>query len=470
MPNDPKINPHFPQPNADQPVHDAAGNDPAELERLLNADPARRDEPGWFGRLPIHAAADKGNAASLQLLLASGASAVAKEGLHQQTPLHFAVGADSLACVNLLLQAGSDVNATDARGETPIFYAQSRSVIERLADAGAKLDVYSDRGQYAFQYCAAYIRSIEVMQFWLEHRVDLNHCPNFGWPALNALCGMVYTPSEVNDYKRELALLDLFVEHGANVSLLDKCGNSALFDACINRHFPLADRLLQRGADPNQSCRSGDTPLHAAVFRKHEELARLLLDHGADVNALNRHHQTPFDICPDDSIRLLLTSQHRPVERPTPTPEECIERLRMIPRFRHTVAETCTEEEISGLERQLGVPFPSAYRRFLTLFGQGFGDFMTSDRWTFQLNDLPEIGRDAEYDEYCDLPDNYFVFADRSGCFWVYFIADGKSDDPPVFAFSDGQEREARRIAESIWQFVESLVVDYELWSENEIE
>ncbi len=79
---------------------------------------------------------------------------------------------------------------------------------------------------------------------------------------------------------------------------------------------------------------------------------------------------------------------------------------------------------------------------------------------------MPDIARDPDYAECCDLPDDYFVFAERSGCYWLFFVADGTSNDPPVFAFTDGDGRGYEQIGRSIWEFIESLVIDYEQWAE----
>jgi ankyrin repeat protein len=295
-----------PPSNEDKPVHLAAREGVEALQTSLSRKPSLRDEPGWFSRHPIHVAAEAGKLGCVNLLLTLGASPNVREGLHQQTPLHFAVGSDSNECVERLLKAGGDVNAADNRGETPVFYAKSRSVIQTLADAGADLGVISGRGQYPFQYCAAYIRSVEVMKFWIEQGVDLNHVPEFGWPALNAVCCMAYSPKEKPDHDRDVELVELLVANGADVSLRGRDGETALYDACINWHYRLAERLLIAGANPNQTCRAGDTPLHAAVFRQDEPLIRLLLESGADVNIENRHRKTPFDICEVDAIRSLL--------------------------------------------------------------------------------------------------------------------------------------------------------------------
>ncbi|MFN3148542.1 hypothetical protein [Bremerella sp.] len=47
---------------------------------------------------------------------------------------------------------------------------------------------------------------------------------------------------------------------------------------------------------------------------------------------------------------------------------------------------------------------------------------------------------------------------------WVFLIADGESEDPPAYMFSDGESREYRQVARSVWEFIEPLVIDYEIW------
>ena len=434
---------------------------------LLDSDPSLRDQPGWFGRQPLHVAAEAGRFDCVDLLLNRSASPNAREKLHHQAPLHHAVAADSLECVDRLLHAGADVNAADDRGETPIFYAKSRRVVEKLETAGADLLVISGRGQYPFQYCAAYIRAVDVMKFWVTRTIPINHVPEFAWPALSAICGIPYGPQESPDYERDIQIMGLLLSHGADVDLPDKSGDRALLGCCVNGHFPLAEFLLKARANPNLTNRAGDSALHAAVFRGNEQLVRLLLDHGADVNRPNRHHHTPYDLSAADSpIRSVLAPLHHASPIPIPTPDEVIHRLKAIPRFRLARFKGCSQAEVARLESHFAIQLPAAYREFLKRMGNGAGEFLSSDHWRFKFDDLFELARSDDYEELCELPENYFVFAERAGCAWVFFVADGKSDDPPVFLFVDGGERTIRQIARSVWEFIESLVTDYEIWSD----
>jgi ankyrin repeat protein len=224
--------------------------------------------------------------------------------------------------------------------------------------------------------------------------------------------------------------------------------------------------LLRQGANPNVASCAGDTALHAAVFREAEDLVRLLFQHGADVNIADRHHQTPYDLSKEGSpIRDLLAPLHQPRDIPVPTADEVLHRLKKIPAFRRVKLRGCTATEIQRLEEHFHVRHPASYRAFLERIGKGAGDFMVSDHWRFQLDDLFELARKDGYAKYCDLPANYFVFAERNGCAWVFFVADGAAEDPPVFLFDDGQDRSYKQIARSIWEFIESLVIDYEIWN-----
>jgi hypothetical protein len=98
-------------------------------------------------------------------------------------------------------------------------------------------------------------------------------------------------------------------------------------------------------------------------------------------------------------------------------------------------------EEVELLEKQLGVSFPAAYKAFLFILGRDGGpDFVGSDctvRW------LPELRQAADrLLQQCGspfkLPENAVVFLMHQGYFFVYFVADGINQDPPVYGYREG--------------------------------
>lgn len=80
--------------------------------------PVAVDHPDSQGHTALMWAAYQGDALSVQLLLAHGASAHARDHA-QLMPLHWAVVRGNYLCIRRLLDAGADVSARDAQGKTP---------------------------------------------------------------------------------------------------------------------------------------------------------------------------------------------------------------------------------------------------------------------------------------------------------------------------------------------------------------
>ena len=178
----------------DQLVHEVASSgDIFKLKSLLDADPALVGAKGWFDRTPLHAAADAGSLACVRLLVERGADVNARDSLHSETPLFGAVGLlqyksnrdESLACARFLLEHGADPNVRDThRRETPLFSALALDAVLLLKSFGADLDVVSSEDEYAFESHATGVCDPELLAFWLERGVDVNHVPGFGYPVL----------------------------------------------------------------------------------------------------------------------------------------------------------------------------------------------------------------------------------------------------------------------------------------------
>ena len=98
-------------------------------------------------------------------------------------------------------------------------------------------------------------------------------------------------------------------------------------------------------------------------------------------------------------------------------------------------------EEVEALERKLGVAFPAAYKAFLLILGRDGGpDFVGSD---CTIGHVPKLREGAEeLLQSCGspfrLPESVVVFLMHQGYVFAYFIADGRSEDPPVFFYLEG--------------------------------
>lgn len=93
---------------SEAPIHRLAreGN-AADIEGLLKAEPAARDQRTDLGSTPLHLAAMNPDLGALRALLAAGADPNARD-FNGATPLHMAAYASRPAHLKLLLAAGAD--------------------------------------------------------------------------------------------------------------------------------------------------------------------------------------------------------------------------------------------------------------------------------------------------------------------------------------------------------------------------
>jgi hypothetical protein len=111
-----------------------------ERERPPNAAAqAAQPDVDRLGLTPLHRAANRGDLAAVEELLAKGADVNAL-ALANQTPLHLAVTKE---IAQLLISKGAQIEARDRWGRTPLFWAAGagrKDVVQALLAAGAQPD------------------------------------------------------------------------------------------------------------------------------------------------------------------------------------------------------------------------------------------------------------------------------------------------------------------------------------------
>lgn len=146
--------------------------------------------------------------------------------------------------------------------------------------------------------------------------------------------------------------------------------------------------------------------------------------------------------------------------------EKLIQRLLAVGVVAEKEFKGCTEQDIAELEEQHGVKLPESYKIFLRRMGRGSGQFLKSDHW-FVFYDNLTCGLGGKYQDEdvlgFKLPENYFVFASRLGDFHIFFVADGRNNDPPIFGWDDNGYR--GQIYQSYWDYIEDMVEYYEEYS-----
>ena len=300
---------------------------------------------GIDGWLPLQFAIYRGDASIVELLLEAGAN-VSPTGSGTK-PIHIASHRGSLKITSILLSAGASIDSTDIYGFEPIhlasMYEDRSAQIALFVSAGANLEALNPlapswqtsplqlaclTGQLANVYAlldlgvikdtgrhlldaplgiAIRQRHVDILRALLEQGADPNYASKskakslfvtqslrLGGPGMTPLSLLV---KHFGDMQRntahDQAMLDLLLEHGADIKSKDDEGNQVLHYLCnsqssVNLDFRnntneerLILTLLDQGIDINAMNYGGECPLYLAAVSCNEGLVSLLLLNGA---------------------------------------------------------------------------------------------------------------------------------------------------------------------------------------------
>ena len=233
-------------------------NDLKEAEKCLlqGADVNRPDEKGL---VPLHYAAVCHHTEMIEWLLAHGAD-VNKKNKWDWTPLHYALGSDdvteklcpkedskkTMETVKILVEAKADVNAGDDHGVTPVNLAiDDPEMLEYLVEHGGILaggDAY--RGQTLLHWAVVYNAPVKTIELILKHGGKNN---------INDHDGDGYAPLHRAVQAKNLQVVKLLVEHGANINLVVEEENKTALDlAEEEKMHEIAKYLKSHGAAGNR--------------------------------------------------------------------------------------------------------------------------------------------------------------------------------------------------------------------------
>jgi len=231
------------------------------------------------GRTALHLASRYYHPSIVALLLTFGADVKAQDK-DNMTPLHLALrGPPMLGFVvhdersnpiaQLLLAHGASVHARDKNNQTPLHVASSYS-------------------------CSSTVALLLKMGSDVDSRDDDDMTP-----LLFALGPLILWEEDSRSVAAQLLL-----EHGANIHMQNKKGQTALHFASQSQLSQIVALLLKLGLDVDAKDNDDMTPLHFAPTRPNLSdddvrcgtAARVLLEHGASVHTRNKNGQTPLHL------------------------------------------------------------------------------------------------------------------------------------------------------------------------------
>lgn len=285
----------------DSPLHAAATYGLRKtLDFLLKNKGYKVDQRNNFGETALHRAAQVGQTAIIDELLARGADLNAKvrqNYLGEATPIILASLCRQTDAVRVLLNRGADVNACDREKRIASLHlaaGMDTELTRFLLHYGAEPNFQAFRPPQfpevgpmtSLHFCVYYAHEFEGgfdrAKLLLDNRANVDAQTGLGHTALHlAILG---------GYRE---LMRLLLEEGANISIKNRQGKSAARLAKELGHLPWISDLV-----PRHILDGGKfSPLHQAIWAKDHQLARQLLKQGVDVTEKDEDGNTAWDYC-----------------------------------------------------------------------------------------------------------------------------------------------------------------------------
>jgi ankyrin repeat protein len=238
------------------------------------ADPNARVPGTWLNYTPLLQTVSEGHSSVAELLLDYGADPYLEDENHD-TAIGFAAAKGKEAIFELLLSRGAPINWKNSdrrtvaeRGDVEVLLKYGLDPNEKTSDGGCLLITAADND------------NPDLLKVLLSHGATIDAQDEMGNTAL----------MRAIDQRREKAIAFL-LSAGADIDVQNNAGNTALLLA-ISFRTDTAAALIQHGANVNLATKTGETPLMAAAKTASLHLVKLLLDHGADVQARTKKGET----------------------------------------------------------------------------------------------------------------------------------------------------------------------------------
>jgi ankyrin repeat protein len=196
------------------------------------------------------------------------------------TALHYAAWTGQTESAALLISYGADINLKDdSYNDTPLGWANENhqdTMIDFLISRGAAMSMGD----------AARTGKIELVKAFIaldSTQVDLGK--ETSWRPLFSAAGWGHKE-----------VVELLLDHGAEVNGASLFGNTALHSAVGGGYTEIIKLLLARGANTNVQTQDGTTPLHRAAWQRQTDMVKLLMENGADPHIKETNGYTTLDL------------------------------------------------------------------------------------------------------------------------------------------------------------------------------
>ncbi|XP_012515117.1 PREDICTED: tankyrase-2 [Propithecus coquereli] len=313
--------------------------DVERVKRLVTPEKVNSRDTAGRKSTPLHFAAGFGRKDVVEYLLQNGANVQARDdgGL---IPLHNACSFGHAEVVNLLLRHGADPNARDNWNYTPLHEAAIKGKIDvcivllqhgaeptiRNTDGRTALDLADPSAKAVLTVCfplkqlcriTYWILIYWVMTVRIMSNLKGKNLRDFALSFVPELCDVSSgiaeksTPLHLAAGYNRVKIVQLLLQHGADVHAKDKGDLVPLHNACSYGHYEVTELLVKHGACVNAMDLWQFTPLHEAASKNRVEVCSLLLSYGADPTLLNCHNKSAIDLAPTPQLKERLAYEFK---------------------------------------------------------------------------------------------------------------------------------------------------------------
>ena len=177
-----------------------------------------------------------------------------------------------------LLQDGADINVRDAQGRTSVMiatYQHNTDMVRTLLQEGADINIRDNNKENPLLHAGAQ-GWLDILRLAIEAHADTRLTNRFG--------GISIIPASERGHVE--VVRELLTYTDINVNHVNNLGWTALLEAIIlsngdKAHQQIVQLLVDHRADVNLPDKDGVTPLQHARERRFTEIERILLQAGA---------------------------------------------------------------------------------------------------------------------------------------------------------------------------------------------
>jgi ankyrin repeat protein len=264
------------------------------IRDALRQDRALANEEDSCHHRPVSAAARRGDAEMVRLLLDHGADpSLPEEGAPRGHALWVAVHDRRHDIARMLLAHGADPNGMVESSGTPMDMARKDPEMRALLRAHGGIDDEEDRSERGQIGRLIAQRRLADAERMIRAHPSLLDDPEASWGD-----GILAGPAGAGDHE----LLAMLIRLGARVPLVSKWAPYYYF-----KHEATAAFLLKNGMDPNHMNWHRLTLLHHMAAEGELAKARLLADHGAEIDPIDEEYRsTPLGLAARRGQRALV--------------------------------------------------------------------------------------------------------------------------------------------------------------------